>query len=82
MNHGGSMCLATPVELKRIDGEWGFVEHDGHEHKISLSLIDRPKVGNWILAHGDLAVSRIEANEAARILSLIAESGHTHAHTH
>lgn len=76
------MCLATPIELKRIEDEWGFVEHDNHEHKISLSLIDEPKVGDWLMVHGDLAVSRIEASEAARILTLITQSGHTHAHSH
>ena len=76
------MCLAMPMELIRIEKEWGFIEHDGHEHKVSLSLIDKPKTGDWLLAHGDLAVSRIEASEAARILSLIAQSGHTHAHSH
>jgi hydrogenase expression/formation protein HypC len=76
------MCLAIPMELKRIEGEWGFIEHDGHDHKVSLSLIDNPKVGDWLLAHGELAVSRIEPDEAAHILSLIAESEQTHAHVH
>ena len=74
------MCLATPIELIRIEKEWGYIKHEGHEHKISLSLIDNPKVGDWLLAHGELAVSKIEDIEAARILSLIAQSGHTHAH--
>lgn len=72
------MCLATPMELKRIEGEWGFIEHDGHEHKVTLSLIENPKVGDWLLAHGELAVSRIEVDEAKRILSLVTQSRHTH----
>ncbi len=76
------MCLAMPMELVRIKNEWGFIEHNGHDHKISLSLINNPKVGDWLLVHGELAVSRIEANEAAQILSLIAQSGHIEAHTH
>jgi len=76
------MCLAIPMELKRIEGEWGYIEHEGHNHRVSLLLIEKPMVGDWLLAHGDLAVSRIEANEAARILSLIAQSNHSHVHAH
>ena len=76
------MCLAIPMELKKIKGEWGFIEHDGHEHKVSLSIIEKPQVGDWLLAHGDLAISRIETTEAALILSLIAQNEHTHVHSH
>lgn len=74
------MCLAIPMELKRIDGDWGIIEHDGHEHRISLALIDSPKKGDWLLAHGELAVSRITAVEAHDILGLIKSSGHVHTH--
>ena len=76
------MCLATPMELKRIEGEWGFIEHDGHEHKVTLSLIENPKVGDWLLAHGELAVSRISQSEAKDILKLIGVSNHSHAQLH
>jgi hydrogenase assembly chaperone HypC/HupF len=78
------MCLATPMELKRINGEWGYVEHEGHEYKVSLSLIPEPKTGDWILAHGELGINKIPASEAKTILKLIQESCscHTHNHTH
>jgi hydrogenase maturation factor len=69
------------MELKKIEGEWGIIVHENHEHKVSLSLIEKPRVGDWILAHGDLAVSRIPKSEAKTILDLIKESGHTHNHS-
>ena len=73
------MCLATPMELKRIEGEWGFIEHDDHEHKVTLSLIENPKVSDWLTAHGELAVNRISQSEAKDILKLIGVSNHSHA---
>jgi len=78
------MCLATPMELKKIKGEWGYVIHDGKEYKVSLSLIPKPKVGDWILAHGELGINKIPANEAKNILKLIKDSCtcHTHPHPH
>ena len=70
------MCLATPMQLVRIEGEYGFVVHGGKEYKVELSLIDNPRVGDWILAHGELAVSRVSSKDAEEILQLISKSNH------
>lgn len=72
------MCLATPMELIRIEEDFGYVEHDGKEYRVELSLIDDPRVGDWLLAHGELAVSRIPGNEAKKILELIRQAEHKH----
>lgn len=68
------MCLATPMKLVRIDGEYGFVEHDAKEFRVELSLIDNPKVGDWLLAHGEIAVNRVNENDARDIIALINKS--------
>jgi hydrogenase expression/formation protein HypC len=65
------MCLATPMKLMRIEDDYGFVEHGGKEYKVELSLIDNPQVGDWLLAHGELAVSRVPEEEAKQIIELI-----------
>ena len=72
------MCLATPMELVRIRGPYGYVVHSNKEYKVDLSLIDNPKVGDWILAHGELAVSRIPSKDAQEILELISQAGTSH----
>jgi hydrogenase assembly chaperone HypC/HupF len=68
------MCLATPLQLVKIENSFGFVEHGGNEYKIDLSLLDSPKVGDWILAHGEMAVSTLPQDEALKILELIKKS--------
>jgi hydrogenase expression/formation protein HypC len=70
------MCLATPMKLLKIEGEYGFVEHDGKEYKVELSLIDDPKIGDWLLAHGEIAVNKVSGQDAAEILELISKSSH------
>jgi hydrogenase expression/formation protein HypC len=70
------MCLATPMKLVRVEKEYGFVEHGGKEYKVELSLIENPKVGDWLLAHGEIAVSRISSKDAMEILQLIQSSSH------
>lgn len=72
------MCLATPMQLVRINEEYGFVEHGGKDYQVDLGLIDDPKVGDWILAHGELAVSRVPEKDALEILALIAKAEHKH----
>jgi hydrogenase expression/formation protein HypC len=68
------MCLATPMKLIKVEKGLGFVEHGGKEYKVNLDLIDNPKIGDWILAHADLAVSRLPEKEALEILELISTS--------
>jgi hydrogenase expression/formation protein HypC len=68
------MCLATPMKLIRVSGEYGFVEHAGKEHRVSLSLIDEPVVGDYLLAHGEIAVSRVPEEDALEIIALIAKA--------
>jgi len=68
------MCLATPMKLVKLDGESGFVEHAGKEYPVSLSLIDNPQVGDWLLAHGEIAVSRVPEEDALEIIALITKT--------
>lgn len=65
------MCLATPVKLKKIDGNFGYIDNDGTEVKISLSLISKPKVGDWLLTHGGLAINKLDEKQAKEILKLV-----------
>ena len=65
------MCLATPVKLKKIEKDFGFVENGGTEVKVSLSLISKPKVGDWLLIHGGLAINKLDDKQAKEILKLI-----------
>jgi hydrogenase expression/formation protein HypC len=72
------MCLATPMKLIRIENEYGFVEHGGKEYGVALSLLENPKVGDYILAHGELAVSKISGKDAHEILELINQTTGSH----
>lgn len=66
------------MQLTRVEKEYGFVEHGGKEYQVELSLIEAPKVGEWIFAHGKLAVGKLPDEEAKQILALIAQTEHVH----
>lgn len=67
------MCLATPLKIKEIKGEKAVVESGDHDHVIDLSLIKDPKIGDYVLVHGEMAINKLEPKEAEKILEMINE---------
>lgn len=67
------MCLATPLKIKKIKGEKAVVESGNHDHIVDLSLIKDPKIGDYVLAHGDMAINKVESKEAEKILKMISK---------
>jgi len=67
------MCLATPMKIMEINGEKAVVSSSDHNHTVDLNLLKEPKVGDYILAHGDLAISKLPEDEALKILEMIKE---------
>ena len=72
------MCLATPVQIKKIEGTKAEIKGG---KIIDISLIPDAKSGDYILAHADLAVNIIPASEAKDILNIV-KSCHHHDHHH
>ncbi len=72
------MCLAVPGKLT----EWiereppfaeGIVEFAGIRRRTNLACVPHVAVGDYVLVHAGVAISRIEADEAARILRALEE---------
>ena len=65
------MCLATPLQIKEIKNGIATVEHGGKDFPVSLQLTPHAKVGDWVLAHGEMGINTIPEHEALDILKLI-----------
>lgn len=72
------MCLAVPGRL----AEWiereppfaeGIVEFAGVRRHTNLACVPEAVVGDFVLVHAGVAISRIDAGEAARILKTLEE---------
>jgi len=64
------MCLATPVEVKKINKKIATVFDGKNERKVNVLMIEGLKVGDYILAHADLGIQKIDKKEALEILEL------------
>lgn len=72
------MCLATPVKVVKTDGRFAEIEENGHTHRVNVVLIPDLKVGDWIMAHGDLGVGKMTEEQAQEILTLASGCHHQH----
>ena len=67
------MCLAVPVQVTELLGDaMAMVELDGIRKEISLALVDGVGVGDYVILHVGYALSKLDAEEAARTLALFA----------
>lgn len=78
------MCLGIPAEIIRLDPaqpRCATVSVAGVERAVNISCVladgEPPEslVGSWVLVHVGFAMARIDADEAARTLELLAELG-------
>ncbi|HBG81979.1 TPA: HypC/HybG/HupF family hydrogenase formation chaperone [candidate division CPR2 bacterium] len=53
------MCLAVPGKIIEINKDMAIVDFSGVETKVGLHLIDKPKVGDWVISHAGMAIHKM-----------------------
>ena len=75
------MCLGIPgriVERCATDGASlaaGFVEFEGLRRRVCLELVPNAQTGDYVIVHAGIAISQINADEAARLLGYLRAIG-------
>lgn len=72
------MCLATPVKVIKLKKDKATVDAFGEKLEVDISLLKGVKTGDYLLAKGELAIQKLPAKEAEKILKLVAECEHRH----
>ena len=72
------MCLAIPgliVELGELQPPFtsATVEFGGVRRRVSLACVPEATKGDYVLVHAGVAISRINAAEAAKLLATLEE---------
>ncbi len=82
------MCLGIPgqvIAISDAERKLGIVEIGGVRRQVSLAcIVDEGHavadcVGNWVLVHVGFAMSRIDEQQAAETLEILAELGEVQA---
>lgn len=75
------MCLGIPGEVMEIHKEkdllFAKVRFGGVTRTICLEYVPDAKVGEFVVVHVGFAISKIDAEEAARSLQFLEEMGQT-----
>jgi len=73
------MCLAVPGRIREmtVDGMFrlGKVDFGGIVREARLDFLPEAQVGDYVLVHVGIAISRIDEEEARRTLDLLREAG-------
>lgn len=70
------MCLAIPTRVvELLPDSQALVDLGGVRKVISLELVDDVAVGDYVIVHVGYALTRLDPDEAARTLALMAEAG-------
>lgn len=67
------MCLAIPMKVISINGVEAVVEQSGVSRVARVDFIPDIEVGDHVLVHAGLAISKIDEHEAAETLALLQE---------
>lgn len=74
------MCLGIPGKVVRwLEREGAFaqaeVEFDGVRRVVHMACVTEAELGDYVVVHAGIAISRIDPLEAKRIFETIAEWG-------
>jgi len=74
------MCLGVPglvIERQYGGGELATatVEFAGVRRRVCMACVPEAQPGDYVIVHAGIAISRIEADEAARVFAYLDEIG-------
>jgi hydrogenase expression/formation protein HypC len=70
------MCLAIPARIvELIANDSAIVDLGGVRKDVSLALVEDVAVGDYVIVHVGYALTRLDPEEAAKTLALMAEAG-------
>lgn len=67
------MCLAIPARILEIRDFVARVDMVGNVREANLSLIENPKVGDYVMVHAGFAISKYDPEDARQTLELLQE---------
>ena len=75
MQRGPDMCLAVPLEIVSLASPQRAVVRRGvGSFEIDVSLLEAPRVGDFVLVHAGYAIGTVDRIEAEETLRLVEES--------
>jgi hydrogenase expression/formation protein HypC len=65
------MCVAIPLKVQRIEGEWAWVGNAAAPKKINSALISGLRPGDYVLIHAGFAIQKLDPAKARQTLRFL-----------
>ncbi len=75
------MCLAIPGQIKEITAElddtfrMAKVSFGGISKEVNLALVPEARVGDYVMVHVGVAISRVDEEEARKTFTYLKQMG-------
>ncbi len=69
------MCLAIPAKIVELNGAAAIISVDGAQRKVDVSLIEDPRLGDFVLVHAGFAIHKWEKSEVEEWEAIRATAG-------
>jgi hydrogenase expression/formation protein HypC len=57
------MCLAVPAKIVELNNSTATISVDGALREVDVSLIEEPRLGDYVLVHAGFAIHKWEQSE-------------------
>ena len=61
------MCLAVPARIVELRETTATISVEGALRDVDVSLIDEPRLGDYVLVHAGFAIHKWEPSEVAEL---------------
>ncbi len=68
------MCLAVPLKIEKIEGTQATVALGGNEMSVSLAVVPKAKLGDWVLIHAGMAITILDEQQAKETFEILTEA--------
>ena len=67
------MCLGIPMKIKKIEGSFAIVEAAHLSRRISIEMLPKVKIGDYVIVHAGFAIQKLDPKAAEETLNLMNE---------
>jgi hydrogenase expression/formation protein HypC len=68
------MCLAVPAQIVELNGTTATISVDGALREVDVSLVEEPRLGDYVLVHAGFAIHKWEKSEVEELEAIRANT--------
>ncbi|MCM8767063.1 MAG: HypC/HybG/HupF family hydrogenase formation chaperone [Candidatus Omnitrophica bacterium] len=67
------MCLAIPMKVEKVEGDFAIVSIGNVKREVNISLLENVKKGDYVIVHAGFAIEKLDKKEAEKTLEIFKE---------